>query len=162
MRNLKADKNVFCRKDDGSAIVLCLMVLVLVSIIGVMSIRTSNSDIEISTNHQLYERSFYAAESARAYVMDNSDLFHDNNLDKDEPVSFPDPDNPATTRQVTTGSPEAFKGSVRYLGDGQPPPGTSSGFRAYYYSINCEGHYYGRSDTVVQLQATFHRIGFKR
>jgi Tfp pilus assembly protein PilX len=61
MENLKLFIRVDRKNQEGYVIVSSLMVLMLITIIGVMSVRTSNSDIEISANHHIFGRSFYAA-----------------------------------------------------------------------------------------------------
>lgn len=98
MTNFKYLISPIHKNDDGSVIIPALMVLVLVTIIGVMSIRTSSDDINISTNQQLNERAFYAAESARAYARNVPVLYGSSHVTPRILVGFPsDKANPATT-----------------------------------------------------------------
>jgi Tfp pilus assembly protein PilX len=49
--------------DKGSAILVALMILVLLTIIGMAATQNSNTELKITTNSQLYKMAFYAAES---------------------------------------------------------------------------------------------------
>jgi hypothetical protein len=175
------------KNDDGSVIVATLMVLVLVSIIGFMSIRTSSDDINISTNKQLFERSFYAAESARAFARNNPDLYGSTNITSGIIVGFPkanaDPEtktlistteqdiyketfayiSSSVTSKTIPGGQESFRGTVQYLTSSLPPRGSGFAvvkFRAHNYKMICEGHFSGISDTASRIEAGFYRIGF--
>jgi len=50
--------------EDGSLIIFTLMVLALLTIVGMASIRTANTEIEIAGSELLYQRNFYLAEGA--------------------------------------------------------------------------------------------------
>jgi len=50
-------------KQRGSMIVVVIMLLALLSIMGVSSIRTSNTELETATNNLIHKRCFYNAES---------------------------------------------------------------------------------------------------
>jgi hypothetical protein len=159
-------KNIFSqilRSENGSVIVPSLMVLMLVTIIGTMAIRTSSSDIGITTNYHLYERTFYAAEAARAYVRNNPNLYGSSHITTGILVAFPDDANPATTRPVDPGSgePEAYRGTVEYLSSTTPPRGSGfqvTKFKAHNYRMICEGH--GPRNTINRIESGFYRIGF--
>ncbi|MEJ2166469.1 MAG: PilX N-terminal domain-containing pilus assembly protein [Desulfobacterales bacterium] len=49
---------------DGSVIVFTLMVLTLLTIVGLASIRTADTEVEIAGTELLYQRNFYLAEGA--------------------------------------------------------------------------------------------------
>ena len=49
--------------EKGSAIIVALLVLVLLTIIGMSATTNSNTELQITTNSQLYKMAFYAAES---------------------------------------------------------------------------------------------------
>jgi len=89
MTNSKMFFSAALNNDDGSIIVPSLMVLAIISIIGVMAIKTSSDDILISTNQQLIERAFYAAESARAMGRNDPVLYGRNYIDPRILVGFP-------------------------------------------------------------------------
>jgi hypothetical protein len=149
------------QNQDGYVIVACLMVLMLITIIGVMSIRTSNSDIVISTNHHILGRAFYAAEAARAFVRYHPNLFGGDHITPSNPVGFPDETDSTITGSIISGGQESFNGTVEYLNSSGVPRGSgfqAGKFRAYNYRMRCEGH--GPRDSITRLEAGFYRIGF--
>jgi Tfp pilus assembly protein PilX len=76
--------------EEGSVIVFTLMVLTLLTIIGLASINTANTEIEIAGAELIYQRNFYLAEGAAmeaAHWLDNN------------PVTAADP----TWMEMTTG-----------------------------------------------------------
>jgi hypothetical protein len=154
------------KNDGGSVIVPALIVLMLVSILGVMSIRTSSTDMNISTNQQVFERAFYAAEAAKAFVRNNPVLYGATNLAAGTPVNFTSQTNPSTNQPITSpvlGAQESFDGTVEYLGSSHPPRGTgfSAGqYRAQNYKMICRGHFSGINVTTAQIESGFFRIGF--
>lgn len=147
--------------EDGYVIPASLMVLLLITILGVMAIRTSESDLMVTTNSQIYKKAFYAAEAARAYVRNNHDLYGSDNISVGIPVAFPDPADPALTEIVSAGQTESFNGRVEYLQSSVPPRGSGyqvGKFRSHYYRMTCNGH--GPRDAVTTLETGFFRIGF--
>lgn len=150
-----------CRDQKGIVTAVCLLVLLLVTILGVMSVRTSTDDLQITTNNQLYNKSFYAAEAAKAYVRNNSDLYGSQNITPGSPVNFPNSSDPPTTYTIVSDAPESFNGEVEYLQSSVPPRGSGfqvGKFRAHIYRMTCQGH--GPRDSVSRLEAGFYRIGF--
>lgn len=63
--------------EDGSLIVIVLMVLTLLTLVGTTGIRTGNTEIEIATSELIYQTNFYLAEGAAmeavATLENNSD-----------------------------------------------------------------------------------------
>lgn len=161
MTSLKSITLATRNNEDGFVIVAGLMVLALITIIGVMAVRTSNTDIEISTNTQIYNRSFYAAEAAKAFVMNNTDLYGSNNITAGTPVAFPDAADPTQTRRIISGSQETFNGEVEYLNSAVPPRGSGfqvGKFKAHFYRMTCNGN--GPRNAITRIEAGFYRIGF--
>ncbi|MGE5256958.1 MAG: PilX N-terminal domain-containing pilus assembly protein [Hyphomicrobiales bacterium] len=58
------------RKDDGSVIVWALLVLVLLTILGISAVSTSNSELNIAANAQLHQIAFFTAESGWHVMVD--------------------------------------------------------------------------------------------
>jgi PilX N-terminal len=159
--NRKLSAPEICRNQDGIVTAVCLMILLLVTILGVMSVRTSTDDLQITTNHQIYSKSFYAAEAAKAYVWNKPDLYGSLNITPGNPVHFPDSSDPLTTHTIVSGANEAFNGEVEYLQSSVPPRGSGfqvGKFRAHIYRMNCDGH--GPRDSVSRIEVGFYRIGF--
>ncbi len=169
MKNIKWKIQLICSKkfhfkifssQKGYVIPSSLLVLVLVTILGVMSIRTSTTDVSLSANTEIYKRSFYSAEAARAYVRNNQDLYGPNNITAGTPVNFPDADNPLNTATVIAGHAESFNGTVEYLNPGVPPRGSGfqvGKYKAHHYRMICQG--YGPRESRSTIQAGFYRIG---
>lgn len=161
MIELKAAFSPFRRNERGFVIGSVLMILALVTIIGVMSIRTSTEDIDISANTQIYNQTFFAAEAARAYVKNNSALYGSGNITTGTPVNFPDAADSTITQPIVAGAPEEFNGMVEYLNSTVPPRGSGYAigkFRAHVYQMNCRGH--GPRGAATEIEAGFYRIGF--
>ena len=56
------------KNEEGSVIVLSLLVLVVLSIVGFSASRMSNTEIQIARNNATYQQNFYLAESGATQV----------------------------------------------------------------------------------------------
>jgi hypothetical protein len=149
------------QNQDGYAIGSCLLVLMIITIVSVMALRTSNSDNDISTNHHVFGRAFYAAEAGRAFVRYHPQLYGSGRITPNTPVNFPDAGSPTITAPVISGGIEAFRGTVEYLNSSVVPRGSgfqAGKFRAHNYRMICEG--LGPRDSITRIEAGFYRIGF--
>ncbi|MCU7854967.1 MAG: hypothetical protein KZQ79_04615, partial [Candidatus Thiodiazotropha sp. (ex Lucinoma borealis)] len=54
--------------QDGAALAVSLILLIIITLLSVSAMRSTNLDTKISVNHQFKEASFQAAESALAIV----------------------------------------------------------------------------------------------
>jgi hypothetical protein len=150
-----------CQNQKGIVMVVCLLVLLLVTLLGVMSVRTSQDDLQITANHQLYNKSFYAAEAAKAYVRNNPDLYGSLNITTGNPVYFPNASDPAASQTIISNAAESFNGEVEYLNSSTPPRGSGyqvGKFRSHIYQMTCRGH--GPRNATTLIEAGFYRIGF--
>jgi Tfp pilus assembly protein PilX len=59
--------------EDGVVIIAALMVLVLLTIVGIASTNTSNTEIKIATHELIYQMNFYQAEGATLEAMEAMD-----------------------------------------------------------------------------------------
>ena len=157
--------------EKGIATLLAMMVLVLLTMIGGTIISTSNTELQSATNDHLHKIAFYSAETARPYVMMNSNFYGVDNIDPTTPHLFPnDPANPlnpiyapitvGTVPPFDLGNSQSFSGSVQYVGGVTPPRGSgydTSSFKAHQYTMTCVGN--GPQDTSVQVNSGFYRIG---
>lgn len=157
--------NIF-RSESGSATILALMVVVLLTLMGITGIKSSSVELKSATNDHLHKLAFFSAESARTYIMMNPDLYGVQNIDEDTPHLFPnntDPYVPITAGPVAPfnlGSDQSFSGTVQYIGEATSPRGSgndTSHFRAHQYAMTCTGN--GPRDTEVQIEAGFYRLG---
>jgi hypothetical protein len=51
-------------KEQGSVVVIALMILVVLTLLGIMATRTATTDIRIAANEISYKQNFYMAEAA--------------------------------------------------------------------------------------------------
>lgn len=58
------------KKDDGSVIVWALLILVLLTILGISAVSTSNVELNIAANGQLHQMAFFTAESGWHVTVD--------------------------------------------------------------------------------------------
>jgi Tfp pilus assembly protein PilX len=147
--------------QNGIAIVTVLLVLALITLAGVMVSRTTSTELQIATSDQLHKISFYAAEAAQAYVIRNPDLYGSVNIDKADPVNFPNDAVPSATQTLDAGSIQSFNGEVVYADPMVVPRGSgfqAGKFKAHVYQMTCDGHGPRNSDTRIEVG--FYRIGF--
>jgi hypothetical protein len=147
--------------QKGFALITVIFILAFITLAGVMVIRTTNNELQISTNGQIYRISFYAAEAARAYVAINTDLYGSGNIDAAVPENFPDSGDPTAIRLLAADSSQSFNGEVEYLKSAVPPRGSGfqvGKYRAHQYRMVCSG--YGPRNSQTQIEAGFYRIGF--
>ena len=155
------------KDQNGSATLLALMVLSLLTIMGLSGARTGSVEMEIAGNDTLNKLNFFSAEASRAYVMMNPDVYGAGNIDSGTPHFFPlndpandDPTNPANVAPFNMGNNQSFSGSVQYTGPTSPPRASgydTSSFRAHQYAMTCTGS--GPRNTSQQIRAGFYRIG---
>jgi len=73
------------KNQDGSALILVMILLMIVSIIGISALDTTNTEIQIFHNEKIYQKNFYQAESA---VMEAAQRIQtESNIDEIRPVS---------------------------------------------------------------------------
>ena len=154
--------------EDGSAIVLALMVLVLLTVIGIAGSNSTRTEMKIASNDKFHKITFYAAETAAAYVKAMTELYGVDNITAGNPHWFPfDNSVPyvqhleADFSEYTLYTYQSFDGSVEYTGFTDPPRGSgyeAGKFRSHIYIMTCNG--YGPRDSTKQVQAGFYRIGF--
>ena len=58
------------QNEDGVAIIAVTMILVMLTIIGIATTRVSNTEVTISGNQSVYQRTFYQAEGATIEAID--------------------------------------------------------------------------------------------
>ena len=147
--------------QNGIAIVTVLLVLALITLAGVMVSRTTSTELQIATSDQLHKISFYAAEAAQAYVIRNPDLYGSVNIDKADPVNFPNDAVPSATQTLDAGSIQSFNGEVVYADPMVVPRGSgfqAGKFKAHVYQMTCDG--YGPRNSDTRIEVGFYRIGF--
>lgn len=145
--------------QDGYMIVVVIMIVSVLSVIATAGTNNSITERRSATNEQIYQLTFYAADTGRTYVIKNNDLYHEDNITVGQSLSFPKKDDPAA--QYTIGTHESFNGDVEYLGSGPTPRGSGfeiGKFMAHRYLINSTG--FGPRGSNSEIEAGFYRVGF--
>jgi len=145
--------------QKGSMIAVVIMMLAILTIVGIASITTSNTEQQTATSEQIHKMAFFAAESGRSFVTQDPDLYHDDNTVLGGFLNFPDAADPQARYHMW--SQQSFNGTVEYMGSSRVP--RSSGFeagtyRAHNYQIISNG--YGPRGSESRVEAAFYRIGF--
>ena len=147
------------RNEDGSVLVIALIMIVLLTLLGISATTTSQIEIQITENEKSHQIAFYAAEAAGAYVVGSPDLYGADNITLEEFISFPEDEDPSAKYPLD--STKSFNGDVEYLGSSAPPRGSGYAvgkFKSHNYRMTCNG--YRSPNSESQIQAGFYRIGF--
>ena len=147
------------KNEDGSVMVVAVLILVLLTIIGIAAMSTTNVELKISGNEKSYKMALYAAEAARGYVAKTPELYAPDKTTQGEEINFPVKDDPLAVVQLS--SKQSFGGTVEYLGFSAPPRGSGTQvgtFKAHKYKMTCKG--YGPAKAESQIEAGFYRMGF--
>ncbi len=156
-KNMK--EKCLLRNEDGSVLVIALIMIVLLTLLGISATTTSQIEIQITENERSHEIAFYAAEAAGAYVVGSPELYGPDNITVGGYIDFPDNEDPSA--KFPLGSTKSFNGDVEYLGSSAPPRGSGSAvgkFKSHNYRMTCNG--YRSPNSESQIQAGFYRIGF--
>ena len=145
--------------ENGYMIVVVIMILSVLSVIATAGTNNSITERRSATNEQIYQLSFYAADTGRTYVVKHADLYHEDNITIGDSLTFPDKDN--ASAQYSISSQESFNGDVEYLGPSPPPRGSGfeiGKFKAHRYQIISTG--FGPRSSNSEIEAGFYRVGF--
>ena len=152
---LKGDRRL--AGENGMALVLTLVMLTIMSLLGVLALSSSSTEVGISGNYRSSQQAFYAAERAVEYAMTAQNIFDsigvgNINLTGDY----------ATDIAAGTGNSGLKSGAtnqVSYLTSGSLPPGSGSDptyFQARYYIITATGQ--GPNNSAAQVESQVARI----
>ena len=145
--------------ENGYMIVVVIMILSVLSVIATAGTNNSITERRSATNEQIYQLSFYAADTGRTFVVKHPDLYNEDNITVDDALTFPDKDD--ADAKFTIGSLESVNGEVKYLGPAHPPRGSGfevGRFQAHRYQITSKG--FGPRDSSSEVEAGFYRVGF--
>ncbi len=73
-------KNII-NNEDGSAIVMAMLILAVLTILGISSINTSTTELQIVRNERIYQQNFYMAESAALEGLQSLESASETDLD---------------------------------------------------------------------------------
>jgi hypothetical protein len=151
----------------GSASVIALILLALLTLLGIAVTTTSSIEVQIAGNELRQKLAFFSAEAAKGWVIWNPDLYGSENITPGTPNYFPnntDPYVPNTSSLPTPAvlnSNQSFNGSVVYNSSGDLPRGSgyeAETYQAHSYIMTCNG--YSSNNTEMQIEIGFYRIGF--
>lgn len=145
--------------EQGSALVVALVILAAVTVIGIAASTTSEIEIQVAGNERDHKTAFYAAEAARSYVAATTALYGPANTTLAAGRFFPNNGDPSET--VPLAPRQGFNGFVEYLGPSAPPRGSgyqAGKFKAHRYRMSCNG--FGPANSEAAIRAGFYRIGF--
>jgi hypothetical protein len=143
-----------CRNEEGSAVVVAFVLLVVLTLLGVFSTRTARIDIQIASNEIPYQQNFYIAEGGvhrEAAEVARGNYPIANVLEPKKPLATDPSGDPKP--HLVDGNYYSFQ--VDYLGFFPPPAGYSIlHFSRYDYDIQAT-----RGDVTVR--ARYFKIGPK-
>lgn len=147
-------KQQFMMNERGSALIIAILLLAIMSILGVVTMNTTTTEIQLSGNYRNLESSFYVADRTLEYAMRSAsdgsgevDLYNDiNNNIASAPthrslVVAGDPNSDLEADDTAT-TDDDDKNSVTYITTGPPPVGSKSdatSFVARIYAANAVG-----------------------
>jgi len=148
------------QREEGSVMVIALMLLVILTLIGIMATRTSTTDIQIAGNQIPYKQNFFIGEGglnreAAEVGRGNYPVLQINTTGQlaDETGQANGNPLPAPRPHVVAGTAYTF--TLDYLGYFLPPPGYSViHFSRYDYDIDVTG---GR----INVASRYYKIGPK-
>jgi Tfp pilus assembly protein PilX len=147
------------RNEAGSMIVVAILILAVLTTIGIAGITGSNTERQIATSEQIHKMAFYAAEAGRSYIVQNPDLYYENNTTIGGSLSFPDQADASAEFDLST--LQSANGTVGYVGSSLPPRGSGyevGSYKSHRYRITSNG--WGPRNSQSRIEAGFYRIGF--
>ena len=129
------------KKEEGSVLVVALLILVLLTLIGISATRTGEIELQISGNEKYHKIAFYAAESGWEVAVSWLDDQYPPSTTSSVagPTTMPGDNN--TTYSYST----SFDGA-------EHAPGYSTEFKRYIYQIDSTGAL-GNAESQVSVTA---------
>lgn len=147
------------KSEKGSALVLALLILVLLTLMGISATTTSTVGVQMAGSEKSYELAFYSAESgwqrALNWLDDQYPGVTDNLVWDGTNFS---PVVGSLEEATTLGIPLAADNNTQYFvkvefaGTG-PVPGYGTNFRRFNYRVNSVGVGPGNAQSVVEVTA---------
>ncbi len=145
LRKLKNMKDItsICANEKGSALVIALLILVLLTLMGISATTTSTIEVQMAGSEKFYEMSFYAAESGWQTALNWLDGQYPGvtkNLGYDQATTTYTEDNFAAPDGISLAgdnNSEYFV-KIEFVGTA-PVPGYGTNFRRFNYRVNSEG-----------------------
>ena len=131
-------------RQRGAALVIGLILLAIITLLAVVGMNISNSELASATSEQVRLRAFQAAETGIEYAMKDdvteNDIFHTPakcGSSKLSPVTVID----GSPINTATGLPtDTFANRISYVDENQVTEGYSNGFSSFHYNIESHGN----------------------
>lgn len=141
------------KNERGTVLLTVLVMLVLLSILGAMSISTSTTEMELSGNYRRERTAYYNADAGIEYAMVSANIYTTIGSGTYSETRTVDDGNSST-------SDYAVQVNVEFLSTGGLPPGTGTMegemLGANYYSATATGN--GPNNTQVVLEAQYAKL----
>src|SRR3972149_9425026 len=146
--------------EKGVALVMAMVMIVLLSILGAMSLSTSTIEIGISGNYRNSMEALYAAERAVEYAETSGTIYSAIGTGSVDLNLAPHPANISiTTNGRESKLDDTATNNVQFLSSGALPPGSGSDpdlFGANYYLISATGS--GPNSVIYKIEAQIARV----
>lgn len=145
------------RDQEGTALILALAVLTVLSILGVLALSTTTTELGISRNYRTSQEAFYAAERAAEYATVSGNIYETIGVGAPQPLTAADAALIAATAPngATSGLDPDATNEVGYLTSGPLPPESGSDatlFEMRYYRVSVTGQAADGSTARVETQ----------
>jgi hypothetical protein len=143
--------------DRGSALVVALLVLVLLTLMGISATTTSTIEVQMAANEKFYDLAFYAAESGwqtslnwldSQYPGVTQNLGWDGGSETFELDNYDNPDSIILAEDNDT----EYSAKIEFVGT-RVVPGYGTNFRRFNYRVNSVGIGPGNARSEVSVVA---------
>lgn len=127
-------------KEDGSALLIALIMLMVLTIIGVATLNTSTTEVMIAGNYRTYKECFYNAEKIIEYAYFRENIYTNIGTNIGDTQSLPlAADNNTSAVFNENIFSNLITGSVTLMREGNCPSGESGKCRYYYIDVTARG-----------------------
>ena len=134
--------------ERGSAIIIVLLSLLLLTILGATLLTSSTSELQVAGNQRSMYEAFFAAEAAMTHSLVNPDIYT---------TIIPGAMNSYSSSSLIVGNKKT-KIKVQYIASSDPPPGSGMDdtFQANYFVVSATGN--SNNNTQVVMESGIARI----
>ena len=134
--------------QEGAALVIAVLILLILTVIGVYAVTTSTMDTKISGYHKWHVEAFYAADAGLDYAL------------AQYPFGILDSVNPTWTFDSTTSAPK-FGVTASWLCATPPPVGSGTGTRTGFMAHHYRTDSVGRDQQAEVARSTVYMWGYR-
>jgi hypothetical protein len=145
------------KNENGSVLVIAVLILLALTLIGISAISTSDIDIRISGNDKFHKMAFFAADAGVPYVAGHPDLYGPDNTTLGGQLTFPDIADPNATYPLS--NQLQFNGNVSYVGKTNLIGTGDSAGEVFAINYELESTSTGTGNGTSNVQAGFYRKG---